>query len=90
VIAVAPHSTTGPSPRLGAPSRLERDDSPARVEYLVPQAAACGLGQLRIFVIPDTPLCSHPDQLLSNHAADGFDWGADRKKWPFQWLLTAF
>lgn len=43
--------TAGPDPRLGAQLWLERDDTPERVDHLVAQAAACGLGRLRIFVM---------------------------------------
>lgn len=40
-----------PDPRLGAQLWVERDDPAERVDHLVGQAAACGLGQLRIFVM---------------------------------------
>ena len=43
--------TPAPDPRLGAQLWVERDDTPERVEHLVAQAAACGLGRLRVFVM---------------------------------------
>lgn len=55
--ALVPDTSVGaamkarPSPRLGAQLWLERRDSAQRVERLIEQAAASGLGLLRIFLM---------------------------------------